>query len=41
LFHYLFLYFRVTVHHDTKIPNAATFNVEGEDHTLGNMLRMF
>jgi DNA-directed RNA polymerase II subunit RPB11 len=25
---------------DTKIPNAATFTVLKEDHTLGNMLRM-
>ncbi|KAI8919619.1 DNA-directed RNA polymerase [Entophlyctis helioformis] len=25
---------------DTKIPNAATFTVLKEDHTLGNLLRM-
>ena len=25
---------------DTKILNAATFRVEKEDHTLGNLLRM-
>lgn len=25
---------------DTKIPNAATFKILKEDHTLGNMLRM-
>ncbi|KAI8826677.1 RBP11-like subunits of RNA polymerase [Fimicolochytrium jonesii] len=25
---------------DTKIPNAATFHIEKEDHTLGNLLRM-
>lgn len=24
---------------DTKIPNAATFAIEREDHTLGNILR--
>ncbi|RKP05419.1 DNA-directed RNA polymerase [Thamnocephalis sphaerospora] len=24
---------------DTKIPNAATFVIEKEDHTLGNMLK--
>ncbi|KNC96332.1 DNA-directed RNA polymerase [Spizellomyces sp. 'palustris'] len=24
---------------DTKIPNAATFEVQKEDHTLGNLLR--
>jgi DNA-directed RNA polymerase subunit L len=26
---------------DTKIPNAATFTILKEDHTLGNMLRMY
>jgi DNA-directed RNA polymerase II subunit RPB11 len=25
---------------DTKVPNAATFKILKEDHTLGNMLRM-
>lgn len=25
---------------DTKIQNAATFNIEKEDHTIGNLLRM-
>ncbi|CAM9191185.1 unnamed protein product [Phaeothamnion confervicola] len=25
---------------DTKIPNAATFVINKEDHTLGNLLRM-
>ncbi|RKO90429.1 DNA-directed RNA polymerase, partial [Blyttiomyces helicus] len=25
---------------DTKIPNAATFTILKEDHTLGNILRM-
>eukprot|EP00299_Pterocystis_sp_00344_P014944 c7443_g1_i3.p1 GENE.c7443_g1_i3~~c7443_g1_i3.p1 ORF type:complete len:122 (-),score=18.13 c7443_g1_i3:246-611(-) len=25
---------------DTKIPNAGTFLIEREDHTLGNLLRM-
>jgi len=31
---------RLTITPDTKIPNAATFKVEKEDHTLANMLRM-
>merc|ERR1711879_278234 len=25
---------------DTKIQNAATFNIEKKDHTIGNLLRM-
>jgi DNA-directed RNA polymerase II subunit RPB11 len=25
---------------DTKIPNAATFEIQREDHTIGNMVRM-
>ena len=25
---------------DTKIPNAGTFTINKEDHTLGNLLRM-
>ncbi|KAF9175245.1 DNA-directed RNA polymerase II core subunit [Entomortierella chlamydospora] len=31
---------KLTITPDTKIPNAATFKVEKEDHTLANMLRM-
>ena len=31
---------RLTVQKETKIANAATFTIEREDHTLGNMLRM-
>jgi len=30
---------RVTVEEDTKIPNAATFTIHKEDHTLANILR--
>ncbi|KAI9312476.1 DNA-directed RNA polymerase [Dichotomocladium elegans] len=30
---------KVEMEIDTKIPNAATFKIEREDHTLGNMLR--
>lgn len=30
---------RVEIVEDTKIPNAATFWFNKEDHTLGNMLR--
>ncbi|KAH7925076.1 RBP11-like subunits of RNA polymerase [Leucogyrophana mollusca] len=29
----------VEVAEDTKIPNAATFKIVKQDHTLGNMLR--
>lgn len=32
---------KLTVKKDTKIPNAATFLIEREDHTLGNALRSF
>ncbi|KAL2918672.1 DNA-directed RNA polymerase II core subunit [Polyrhizophydium stewartii] len=31
---------KITMEMDTKIPNAATFTVLKEDHTLGNLLRM-
>jgi len=30
---------KVVIVKDTKIPNAATFFVAKEDHTLGNLLR--
>ncbi|KAI8916155.1 DNA-directed RNA polymerase, partial [Gorgonomyces haynaldii] len=30
---------KVTMEMDTKIPNAATFTILKEDHTLGNILR--
>ncbi|KAI9489310.1 DNA-directed RNA polymerase [Zychaea mexicana] len=30
---------KVEMEVDTKIPNAATFKIEREDHTLANMLR--
>ena len=26
---------------DTKIPNAANFIIHKEDHTIGNLLRMY
>ncbi|XP_033123324.1 DNA-directed RNA polymerase II subunit RPB11-a isoform X1 [Anneissia japonica] len=32
-------FFRITIEKDTKVPNAAIFTVNKEDHTLGNMLR--
>ena len=32
---------RVTIAPDTKVPNAMTMVVEREDHTLGNILRMW
>lgn len=31
---------KVTVERDTKVPHAAIFTVNKEDHTLGNMIRM-
>ncbi|KAJ3089657.1 DNA-directed RNA polymerase II subunit RPB11-a [Quaeritorhiza haematococci] len=31
---------KVVMTKDTKIPNAATFTILKEDHTLGNALRM-
>ena len=31
---------RVTYSKDTKIPNAGTFTINKEDHTVGNLLRM-
>lgn len=30
---------KVTVHKDLKIPNAAKFIIQREDHTLGNVLK--
>ncbi|KAK3731432.1 hypothetical protein QZH41_013614 [Actinostola sp. cb2023] len=30
---------KITIHKDTKVPNAAHFIVNKEDHTLGNALR--
>ncbi|EGN92857.1 hypothetical protein SERLA73DRAFT_190428 [Serpula lacrymans var. lacrymans S7.3] len=31
----------VEVSEDTKIPNAATFKIMKQDHTLGNMVRAY
>lgn len=31
--------FRIIKELDTKVPNAAIFTVNKEDHTLGNMIR--
>ncbi|KAG2049989.1 hypothetical protein BDR06DRAFT_960684 [Suillus hirtellus] len=31
----------VEVTEDTKIPNAATFKIVKQDHTLGNMIRAY
>jgi len=31
---------KITFQKDTKIKNAASFNIAKEDHTLGNVLRM-
>lgn len=30
---------RLEIKKDTKIPNAATFIIQREDHTVGNLLR--
>lgn len=30
---------KVIIHDDTKIKNAATFVIEKEDHTIGNLVR--
>ncbi|CAK8696704.1 unnamed protein product [Clavelina lepadiformis] len=32
-------FFRISIAKDTKVPNAAHFTVNKEDHTLGNLLR--
>ncbi|CAN6247763.1 unnamed protein product [Urochloa humidicola] len=32
--------FRVSYERDTKIVNAASFTIEREDHTIGNIIRM-
>ena len=32
--------YRVTVERDTKVMNGATFVLQREDHTLGNLIRM-
>ena len=31
---------KMTYEKDTKIPNAGTFTLYREDHTIANMLRM-
>ncbi|KNC46109.1 RNA polymerase II core subunit [Thecamonas trahens ATCC 50062] len=31
---------KLSLEKDTKVPNAATFTIQCEDHTLGNLLRM-
>jgi DNA-directed RNA polymerase II subunit RPB11 len=31
---------RMTYKNDEKIPNAGTFTINKEDHTVGNLLRM-
>lgn len=38
-FYEINLIFRITKEQDTKVPNAAIFTVNKEDHTLGNMIR--
>jgi len=31
---------KITREQDTKVPNAAIFTINKEDHTVGNMVRM-
>lgn len=31
--------FRIIIEKETKVPNAAIFTVNKEDHTLGNLIR--
>ena len=35
---FLYVPYRITITKDTKVPNAAIFTVNKEDHTLGNQL---
>lgn len=35
----VFFFYRIIKEQDTKVPNAAIFTVNKEDHTLGNMIR--
>lgn len=35
------MFIRITITKDTKVPNAAHFTVNKEDHTLGNLLRAY
>lgn len=32
---------KVRYEKETKVPNAGTFTIEREDHTLGNLVRMY
>lgn len=32
---------RISLEKDTKITNAATFTLQREDHTVGNLIRMY
>ena len=31
---------RISIEKDTKVTNAATFTLQREDHTVGNLVRM-
>jgi len=33
------VFYRIIKEQDTKVPNAAIFTINKEDHTLGNMIR--
>lgn len=41
VFNFLKFDFRVSYERDTKIINAASFTTEREEHTIGNILRMY
>lgn len=32
---------RISIEKDTKVLNAATFTLQREDHTVGNLVRMY
>lgn len=32
---------RITVSFDPRLPNAAVYQIQLEDHTMGNLIRMF
>lgn len=37
----MWIFCRITIEKDTKVPNAAIFTVNKEDHTLGNMITAY
>lgn len=41
IYMWFFVSYRIIKEQDTKVPNAAIFTVNKEDHTLGNMIRKY